>query len=114
MRYWNAAKAVIILVYRDIERKHLALAAAGLAFYFQMSLFPALVLLAAVMAYLPEQNGVPGATSFLAHVIPLQAVSTLESILVTISPHRSGLLSFAIVTTLWLTSIGSKGIIASL
>jgi len=112
MKYWHDVKTVIALAYRDIERKHLPLAAAGLAFYFQMSLFPALLLVAAVMTYLPEQNG--GATSFLAHVIPQQGVAALENLLVTIRPHRTGLLSFGIITTLWLTSIGSKGIIASL
>src|SRR5215831_7692210 len=114
MMYWHDAKTVIALAYRDIERKHLPLAAAGLAFYFQMSLFPALLLVAAVMTYLPEQNGLFGATSFLAHVIPQQGVAAIEGLLVTISPHRTGLLSFGIVTTLWLTSIGSRGIIASL
>jgi membrane protein len=114
MKYWNDAKAVIKLAYRDIERKHLPLVAAGLAFYFQMSLFPALVLLAAVMAYMPQENGVHGATSLLAHVIPRQGVSILESALTTISPYRTGLLSFGLVTALWLASIGSKGLIAGL
>jgi len=106
--------ALIKLVLRDVERKHLMLAAAGLAYYFLMSLFPGLVLLTAGVAYLPLQGGLPGLTSFLAHVIPAQGLSIIEDLLATISPHRSGLLSFGIIATLWLASIGGKGVIASL
>src|SRR5215831_18620532 len=60
MRYGSRTKAVIKLVIRDAERKHLMLAAAGLAYYFLMSLFPALVLLTAGAAYLPLQNVLTG------------------------------------------------------
>jgi len=114
MRYGSRTIAVIKLIIRDAERKHLMLAAAGLAFYFLMSLFPALVLLTAGAAYLPLQNGLHELTSFLVHVMPPQGLSMIESILATIGPHRSGLLSFGIITTLWLASIGGKGVIASL
>src|SRR5262245_1164434 len=114
MKYIRRAIALVTLVVRDIERKHLMLAAAGLAYYFLMSVFPALVLLTAGVAYLPLQNGLEETTSFLAHVIPPQGLSLIGGILATISPHRSGLLSFGIITTLWLASIGGKGVIASL
>jgi uncharacterized BrkB/YihY/UPF0761 family membrane protein len=40
MRYGGRTIAVIRRIIRDAERKHLMLAAAGLAFYFLMSLFP--------------------------------------------------------------------------
>jgi len=99
---------------RDVDRKHLMLAAAGLAYYFLMSLFPGLVLLTAGLAHLPVQNGLQEMTSILAHVIPSQGLSIVESLLATISPHRSELLSFGIIATLWLASVGGKGVIASL
>src|SRR5262245_56677594 len=114
MTYWRRTVAVIKLIIRDVERKHLMLAAAGLAYYFLMSLFPALVLLTAGVAYLPLQGGFQEMTSFLAHVIPSQGLSIVESLLATISPHRSELLSFGIIARLWLASIGGKGVIASL
>src|SRR5262245_61569582 len=114
MRYWRRTIAIITLVIRDVERKHLMLVAAGLAYYFLMSLFPALVLLTAGAAYLPLQDGLQGMTLFLAHVIAPQGISIIERLLATISPHRSGLLSFGIIATLWLASIGGKGVIASL
>src|SRR5262245_26881950 len=114
MKYWKRATAIIRLILRDAERKHLMLAAAGLAYYFLMSLFPALVLLTAGVAYLPLRYGLQEMISFLAHVIPPQGLPLIENILATISPHRSGLLSFGIIATLWLASIGGKGVIASL
>jgi len=114
MRYGSRIIAVLTLIIRDAERKHLMLAAAGLAFYFLMSLFPALVLLTAGVAYLPLQDGSHELTSFLVHVMPPQGLSMIENILATIGPHRSELLSFGIIATLWLASIGGKGVIASL
>ncbi|HZR58913.1 MAG TPA: YihY/virulence factor BrkB family protein [Terriglobales bacterium] len=99
---------------RELERKHLSLVAAGVAYYFVMSLFPALMLLAAVIAYLPMQDAMQGVTSFMGHVIPQQGVSLIEELLTTIKPHRTSLLSFGIVVTLWLSSIGIKGIISGL
>jgi membrane protein len=114
MRHWSDIKPFAVRMMRDVERKNLMLVAAGLAYYFLMSLFPALVLLAAGAAYLPHQNGSDGFTSFLAHVVPPQGLSILQDLLASISPHRSGLLSFGIVTALWLASVGGQAIIESL
>jgi membrane protein len=50
----------------------------------------------------------------MAHVIPQQGLSLIEPVLTTITPHRTGLLSFGLITTLWLTSKGVKGIIGGL
>src|SRR5215831_9919759 len=94
MRYGSRIIAVLTLIIRDAERKHLMLAATGLAFYFLMSLFPALVLLTAGVAYPPLQDGSHELTSFLVHVMPPQGLSMIENILATIGPHRSELLSF--------------------
>lgn len=113
MKY-KAAMAVIRRTLVNLERKHLQLAAAGLAYYFLMSLFPGLVLLTAVIAYLPLKNGMQLAASFLGHVIPRQGAPIIDELLTTVSSHRSGLLSVGIISTLWLTSIGIKGVIAGL
>jgi membrane protein len=114
MKQLKALKALIMLIFRDFERKHLSLIAAGLAYYFLMSLSPALLVLVGVVSYLPLQNASRIATSLLAHVLPPQGLSLIEPMLATISSHRSGLLSFGILVTLWLASIGAKGIIAGL
>jgi membrane protein len=112
MRYQTAATTLLIQILKNVERKHLNLLAAGLAYYFIMSLFPALVLLAAVAAYLPQ--GMQSVASFLAYVIPPQAASLFSQFLGSIRNHRAGLLSFGIIVLLWLSSKGIKGIIAGL
>lgn len=114
MNYILDAPAIIKRTLVNLERKHLQLAAAGLAYYFLMSLFPGLVLLTAVIAYLPIANGTQLATSFLGHVVPPLGTSRVEELVSAVSSHRSGLLSVGLVSTLWLTSIGVKGIIAGL
>ena len=117
MTYLSDAIAVVKAALLDLERKHLHLAAAGLAYYLLLSFLPGLVLLTAVVSYLPVQNGVEVATSFLQHLIPqLNQVGTpvIEQMLSTVSTHRGGLLSFGLIATLWLTSKSVKGIIAGL
>ena len=101
-------------IWRDIEKKHLPLAAAGIAYYLLLSLFPALALLSAVLSYLPVQNGLRQAQSVLGYVIPSQVMALIEELLTRVSPHRGALLSFGLVTTLWLASIAFKGLILGL
>jgi membrane protein len=114
MKRLKEAKQVVAFILRDMERKHLQVVAAGVAYYFMISLFPALVLLTAVVAFLPLQNAMHGATSFMGHIMPPQGVSLMEQGLATITPHRTGLLTFGIVTTLWLCSKGMLGVIGGL
>ena len=90
------------------------LAAAGIAYYLLLSLFPALALLSAVLSYLPVQNGLGEATSVLGYVIPPQVKTMIEELLMRIIPRRVALLSFGLVTTLWLASIAFKGLILGL
>lgn len=101
-------------IYKGFERKHLALVAAGLGYYFLMALFPALMLLTAVVAYLPLGEGMQGTTSFMARIMPSQGLHLIERAREAIGPHRTGLLSVGVITTLWLTSVAVKGIIAGL
>ena len=110
----KAFATLLLNIFRGYERKHLQLIAAGLAYYFVMALFPALVLLTAVAAYLPVQNGSQRATAFMSHLVPQHGLSLVEPIVTSITIHRSGLLWLGIVSTLWLTSVGAKAIIQGL
>jgi membrane protein len=113
----NATKRIITNIsdiWRDIEKKNLPLAAAGIAYYLLLSVFPALTVLSAVVSYLPVQNGLREATSVLGYVIPPQVMRQIQELLTRITPHRAALLSVGLVTTLWLASIAFKGIILGL
>src|SRR5215475_11885127 len=117
MNYFRYAFAVIKSTLLNLERKHLHLAAAGLAYYLLLSFLPGLVLITAVISYLPVQNGLEVATSILQHLVPrLSQVGTpvIEQMLSTVSSHRGGLLSFGLIATFWLTSKGVNGSFAGL
>jgi membrane protein len=105
------ALAIIRLVATNAERKHLPIAAAGLAYNFLLSLIPVLMVLAAVAAYLPLKNGMHDVNSFLITVVPRQALPLIEDLLTKISPHRTGLLSFGLITAVWLASKALNGTI---
>ncbi len=111
MKSTSDKAAVIRRILVNVKKKHLPLAAGGLAYYFLMSLFPALVALTAVMSSLPIKGGMQAATSFMARVIPPPGISLIDDLLAVIAPHRTGLLSFGIIAALWLASKGFKGVI---
>jgi membrane protein len=113
MNIFKVSLAFAVRILENMERKHLWLIAAGLTYYFLMSLFPGLAVLAAAVAYIPV-GGMQNVTKFLGYVMPSQAVSMLGQFLSLIRPHRSGLLSFGIIITLWLSSVAVKAIIAGL
>jgi membrane protein len=108
------ALAIIRLIATNAERKHLPLAAAGLAYNFLMSLIPVLMVLTAVVAYLPLKHGMQDVNSFLITVVPRQALPLIEGLLANISPHRTGLLSFGLITAVWMASKAFNGIIMGL
>jgi len=105
------ALAIFRLVATNAERKHLPLAAAGLAYNFLLSLIPVLMVLTAVVAYLPLKHGMQDVNSFLVNVVPRQALPLIEDLRTKISPHRTGLLSFGLITAVWLASKALNGII---
>jgi len=92
----------------------LPLAAAGIAYYLLLSIFPAITILGAFLSYLPVKNGQREAVSVLGYVIPPQVLKLIEQQLARIAPHRAALLSFGLVTTLWLASVAFKGLILGL
>ncbi len=113
-RMMREAWCFIDRVLKDIERKHLPVVAAGVSYYFLTSLVPALMLLTAALAYIPSGNAMRSATEFMAPLVPRQSLSFIERLLTMVTSHRTGLLSLGAIGTLWLASIGFKGIISGL
>lgn len=101
-------------IWRELEKKNLPLAAAGIAYYLLLAVFPAITILGALFSYLPVKNGLPEAVSVLGYVIPPQVMKLIEEQLTRVAPHRAALLSFGLVTTLWLASVAFKGLILGL
>jgi membrane protein len=112
---FQQAKAVLLSVYREVQRTRLFNVAAGLSYYFLLSLFPLLILLATLMGRLPIPNLFDQAMDFAARFVPSEAMGLVRKILQSVlAPSRGGLLSFGIIGTLWAASGGFSSMIDAL
>jgi membrane protein len=84
---------------------------AQFAYYWFFSLFPLLILLTALLAYLP----IKGNLDALSNVLPSEAFTLVQSTFYEITQQRrGGLLSFSILVVIWSSSSGMGVLIAAL
>ncbi len=89
--------------------------AAQLAYYWIFSLFPLLIFLTGLLAYLPIRHKTKSWLSILSNVLPADAYQLVDqTVQQIISNRRSGLLSFSILIAIWASSSGMEAIIGSL
>jgi membrane protein len=101
--------------YGDVVRTHAPQMAAALAYYLVLSLFPALILLSAVVAYLPVPDLFNQALALMAHFLPPDAMGLVRRIVAdVVSPNRATFLSLGIFGTLWAASGGFAAMIEAL
>jgi membrane protein len=101
--------------YSDILWNHTLQMAAALAYYFVLSLFPALILLSALVAYLPVPNLFNETLSLMERFLPADSMGLVRRVLAdVITPNRGTFLSFGILGTLWTASGGFAAMIEAL
>jgi membrane protein len=89
--------------------------AAQLAYYWLFSIFPLLIFLTALLAYLPLPNFFERLFEYLQNVLPPDAFSLINNTFVQITTQpRGGLLSFGILVSVWASANGMEAIITSL
>ncbi len=89
--------------------------AAQLAYYWLFSLFPLLIFLTALLAFLPMKQNLDQWLGALNNVLPPEAFALLRSTFAQITARqRGGLLSFSILATVWASSSGMEAIIIAL
>jgi membrane protein len=89
--------------------------AAQLAYYFFLSLFPALLFLLALASFLPEQDVMDRVIGMLQGVAPEQVIGIVRDQLSKIAEGRQGgLLSFGVAAALWSSSAAMVAIIDAL
>lgn len=105
-------------VWRTVEavpQKHTLQMAAALSYYFVISLFPAIVLLSAIIAYMPGTKPFEQVLSLMAGFVPSDSIELLRKVLATVvTPNRGTLLSFGVLGTLWTASGGFAAAIEAL
>lgn len=84
--------------------------AAALGFYLTLALFPAIILLMALIPYLPIDRVDEAIMDLLEQALPQEAYGMVERVVSDVaSDRRGGLLSFGILGTLWAASTGMYG-----
>jgi membrane protein len=105
----------LVRTYGDLVRNHTLQMAAALAYYFVLSLFPALILLSAVVAYLPIPDLFNRALAVMARFLPGDSMGLVGRVLSdVITPNRGTFLSVGILGTLWAASGGFSAAIEAL
>jgi membrane protein len=108
-------KRVIVGTVNDIANNHILSFAAALSYYFVLGFFPALIALAAIVAYLPVPNLFNTIVGTIARVAPAETMGLIRRIVAdVISPSRGALLSFGLAGALWTCSSGFSSIIEAL
>jgi membrane protein len=108
-------KHALIETYEDVPRNHTLQMAAALSYYFVVSFFPALVLLSAIVAYLPVPDLFNQALSVMARLLPPDSMGLVRRVLSdVVTPSRGTFLSLGVLGTLWTSSGGFSAAIEAL
>lgn len=108
-------KAVLVRTYEDIDNNHTLAFAAGLSYYFILSLFPAMIALASVVGFLPIPNLWEQSLNFISEYLPPESWALVSQILTdVITPNRGAFLSFGLLGTIWVASSGFAAMIEAL
>jgi membrane protein len=92
-------------IYNSVDEKHTWPMAAALAFYFLLSLFPALILFSAAVAFLPGHALWDEAVNTLTVLLPPDSMRLVRTFVVNvITPNRVTYLSLGFIGTIWTVS----------
>src|SRR5256712_5229233 len=110
-----SVKRALARTYARVVRNHMLQMAAALAYYFVLSLFPALIFLSAGVAYLPVPDLFNQALALMARFLPADSMGLVQRVLAdVVTPNRETFLSFGIMGTIWAASGGFAAAIEAL
>src|SRR5919201_4158894 len=108
-------KDALLRTYDDVGDHHTLQMAAALSYYFVMSLFPALIFLSAIVAYLPVPDLFNEALNLMGRFVPPDSMGLVKKVLSdVVTPNRKAFLSLGILGTLWAASGGFSATIEAL
>jgi membrane protein len=112
---WSELQVAITRTYDDIQDNHTLQMAAALSYYFVISLFPALIFLSAVVAYLPVPDLFNQALTLMSRFVPAESMGLVRKVLTdVVTPYRTTFLSFGVLGTMWAASGGFSAAIEAL
>lgn len=112
---WPTIKQSLITIFKDVEEEHLFVFAAGLSYYFVLSLFPLLVSMASLLGYIPIPHLFEGLLSVMARLVPGDGMSLVRTIVSDVVSHKhTHFLTLGLIFTLWTVSSGFAAMIDGL
>lgn len=110
-----ALKNAILETAKDIRCNHTFAIAAGLSYYFLLSLFPLLIFIAAILAYVPIPGLFDEILNTMSRFVPGPAMGTVREILASVlTPPATGWISLSLLFTVWAASSGFAALIEGL
>ena len=103
---WLTIKRSLIMIYNDVYDEHIFVFAAGLSYYFVLSLFPLLVSMASLLGYVPIPHLFQGLLTLMAKLVPGDGMSLVRNILSNVSNQHAHFLTLGLVFTIWTASSG--------
>ena len=112
---WPTIRRLMITIYSDVYDEHLFVFAAGLSYYFVLSLFPLLVSMASLLGYVPIPHLFEGLLSLMAKLVPGDGMSLVRNIVSDVISHRHArFFTVGLIFTIWTVSSGFAAIIDGL
>lgn len=110
MMHGVSVKQFLLDLKQETDKDNMFNGAAALGFYLTLAIFPALILLMAVVPYLPIAHVDQAIMDLLGQALPDEAYGVVKQVVAEVtSDRRGGLLSFGILGTLWAASTGMYG-----
>src|SRR6202049_3935843 len=98
-------KRSLIALYNDVYDEHLFVFAAGLSYYFVLSLFPLLVSMASLLGYVPIPHLFEGLLSLMAKLVPGDGMSLVRNIVSDVVNHEHlHFFTLGLIFTIWTVS----------
>ncbi len=112
---FGGIKRALASTYRDLVRHHLFTVSAGLSYYFVLSVFPALIFLSAIVAFISLPDLFNHVLSLMGRLLPPDTMKMVYAVLGDVlSAHRGTWLSFGMLGMLWTLSAAFDTMIEAL
>jgi membrane protein len=108
-------KMALTKTYQGVDRYHMLQMAAAMSYYFVISLFPALLFLSGILAYIPIPDLFNQTLHMTGRFLPADEMSLVQKVLADVTlPNRGAFLSFGLLGTVWTASGGLAATIEAL
>lgn len=112
---WAGLKRTLIATYHNVGQHHGLQAAAALSYYFILAIFPALILLSAIMGIMPVPDLFGGVVHLMSRLLPTDAMGLMQSTLLHwLRANHKAWFSFGMAGTVWVTSAAFDAVIEAL